>query len=101
MRCATGSPSDVSFLGGACEPLSVPVPLQPLRELLDAAGAIDLAALGSDDRLILARTVRSALVERAPAVAVVEDAHWARSADRQRPAFRRAPTLGVWGFSAA
>jgi len=69
--------SEVEFMWGACEPLSVPVPLAPLRELLDAAGAGDLAALGSDDRLILAGAVRGAMIERAPVVAVVEDAHWA------------------------
>ena len=32
----------VTFLAGACEPLSVPVPLAPLRELVEAAGGGDL-----------------------------------------------------------
>ena len=66
-----------SFLTGGCEPLSVPVPLQPLRELSEAAGAGDLLALRSDDRLLLARSLMAALNECAPAVAVVEDVHWA------------------------
>jgi predicted ATPase len=43
----------VTFLIGACEPLSVPVPLAPLRELVEAAGGGDLIDLGSDDRLVL------------------------------------------------
>lgn len=63
-----------SFFVGACEPLSVPVPLAPLRELAEAAGGPDLA---TDDRLVLARQLLGALAEHAPAVAVVEDAHWA------------------------
>jgi DNA-binding CsgD family transcriptional regulator len=68
---------DVAFLAGACEPLSVPVPLAPLRELADAAGAGDLTELDGGDRLVLARALLDALAARAPAVAVIEDAHWA------------------------
>ena len=67
----------VAFFVGACEPLSVPVPLGPLRELADAAGAGDLAELHGDDRFALARALLDELRARAPAVAVVEDAHWA------------------------
>ena len=70
-------PADVSWMSGACEPLSVPVPLAPLRELLHASGAGDLAASGSDDRVAVARSVLAALTQRAPAVAVIEDAQWA------------------------
>jgi len=65
-----------AFLVGACEPLSVPVPLAPIRDLLEAAGAGDLPHT-ADDRLALARSVLGALSGRAPAVAVIEDAHWA------------------------
>ena len=67
----------VSFLVGACEPLSVPVPLGPFRELTEAAGAGDLTSLASDDRLVLVRAVEHALERRAPVVAVIEDVHWA------------------------
>ena len=70
----TLAPNGVAFLAGACEPLSVPVPLAPLRELADAAG-FPLASDG--DRLALARALLGALSRRAPAVAVIEDAHWA------------------------
>ncbi|MDX6514245.1 MAG: hypothetical protein QOE36_3749, partial [Gaiellaceae bacterium] len=66
-----------AFLVGACEPLSVPAPLQPIRELARAAGAPDLAALDGDDRLVLARELLDVLGVHAPTVAVVEDAHWA------------------------
>jgi predicted ATPase len=65
------------FLTGACEPLSVPAPLQPLRELASAAEVHDLASLEGDDRLALARSLLDALCVQAPTVAVVEDAHWA------------------------
>jgi DNA-binding CsgD family transcriptional regulator/tetratricopeptide (TPR) repeat protein len=87
----------VTFLAGACEPLSVPVPLQPLRELFEAAGAGDLAEIASDDRLVLARAVLSALAECAPALAVVEDAHWSDplTLDLVRILARRIEQVGV------
>jgi DNA-binding CsgD family transcriptional regulator len=66
-----------TFLVGACEALSVPVPLAPLRELSEAAGDPDLAGSEGSDRLLLARRLLRAIVDHAPAVAVVEDAHWA------------------------
>ncbi len=67
----------IAFLVGTCEPLSVPIPLGPVRELVDAAGAGELAQLGSDDRLVLMRAFQDALKCRAPVVAVIEDLHWA------------------------
>jgi len=66
-----------TFISGACEPLSVPLPLGPWRELVEAADGGDLLDVGSDDRLVLARRVATALEDRAPVVAVVEDVHWA------------------------
>ena len=62
-----------AFLLGACEPLSVPVPLAPLREIVGARASRS----DGEDALALARAVLGALRARAPAVAVVEDAHWA------------------------
>jgi DNA-binding CsgD family transcriptional regulator/tetratricopeptide (TPR) repeat protein len=67
----------VTFLVGACEPLSVPVPLGPLRELAEAAGDRDLADSRRSDQLMLARRLLAVLADRGPTVAVVEDAHWA------------------------
>ena len=61
-----------SVLVGACEPLSVPVPLAPLRELAGAAGG----ELASGDRLHLADGLLDTMRARAPVVAVIEDAHW-------------------------
>jgi DNA-binding CsgD family transcriptional regulator/tetratricopeptide (TPR) repeat protein len=75
LRDSAGDP--LTFLIGACEPLSVPVPLAPWRELAEAAGADDLTQLGSDDRLVLVRAVVDALSRRSPVVAVIEDAQWA------------------------
>lgn len=72
--------AEAAFLGGGCEPLSVPVPLAPLRELGEAAGESELAEPEAGDRLQLARRLLEALAARAPAVAVVEDAHWADAA---------------------
>jgi DNA-binding CsgD family transcriptional regulator len=70
---AGGSPR---FLVGACEPLSVPAPLGPLRELAEEAGGADPAGLAGD-RLLLARCLLEALTSQAPVAAVIEDAHWA------------------------
>jgi DNA-binding CsgD family transcriptional regulator len=67
----------VTFVIGACEPLSVPVPLAPLREVVEAAGGGDLLEVGGDDRVALARRVAGVLAARAPVVAVIEDVHWA------------------------
>ncbi len=69
--------TSAAFLVGACEPLSVPVPLGPWRELVEAADGGDLTALGTDDRLALARRVIEALKHCAPVVAAIEDVHWA------------------------
>jgi DNA-binding CsgD family transcriptional regulator len=66
-----------AFLVGACEPLSVPVPLGPLRELADGVGAGDLVERRGGDRYALARSLLEELRTQAPVVAVVEDAHWA------------------------
>ena len=87
----------MTFLTGACEPLSVPVPLAPLRELVEAAGGGDLIDLGSDDRLVLVRRVASVLAGRAPVVAIIEDVHWADplTLDLLRLLVRRAPQIAV------
>ena len=61
-----------AFLVGACEPLSVPVPLAPLRELAEAAGGDEPAGEAGGDRLVLARRLFETIVRRAPAVAVIE-----------------------------
>ncbi|MGN6870008.1 MAG: ATP-binding protein [Solirubrobacteraceae bacterium] len=95
MRAAV--PADVTFVSGACEPLSVPAPLAPLRELLHASGAGDVAAAVSDDRVAFARSVLSGLTDRAPAVAVIEDAHWADplTLDVLRLVARRVEETGI------
>jgi predicted ATPase len=67
----------VTFLVGACEALSVPVPLAPLRALSEAVGDADFTGSEGSDRLLLTRRLLAALADRAPTVAVVEDAHWA------------------------
>jgi DNA-binding CsgD family transcriptional regulator len=66
-----------AFLTGSCEPLSVPVPLAPIRELFDAAGGFPKDVGSADDRLLIARRLLHALADRAPIAAVIEDAHWA------------------------
>ncbi|HET9104150.1 MAG TPA: LuxR C-terminal-related transcriptional regulator [Solirubrobacteraceae bacterium] len=72
-----GLAAGVSFVSGGCEALSVPVPLAPLRELVEAAGGDAAEIGGGEDRVSTARAVLGALAERAPMVAVIEDAHWA------------------------
>jgi len=87
----------VAFFAGACEPLSVPAPLGPLRELFEAADGGDLLALGSEDRLTVARALLDALGRRAPALAVIEDVHWADplTLELTRVLARRIEELGV------
>jgi DNA-binding CsgD family transcriptional regulator len=70
-------PAACTMLAGACEPLSVPLPLGPVREIVEDAGGGDPAELGSGDRLTQARWVTRAIERCAPAVVVIEDAHWA------------------------
>ncbi len=77
LRARLDEGAGATFLTGACEPLSVPAALQPLRELASAAGSPDLAAFDGEDRLALARSLLDVLRVRAPTVAVVEDVHWA------------------------
>jgi DNA-binding CsgD family transcriptional regulator len=88
---------DTTFLIGVCEPLSVPVPLAPLRGLAEAAGGGDLIEVASDDRLVLARRVVSLLAGTAPVVAIVEDVHWADplTLDLIRLVVRRAPDMAA------
>ncbi len=69
--------ADVAFHVGRCEPLSVPEPLGPVRELAEAVGAGDMPELEVGDRRALARALQLALTSDGPAVAAVEDAHWA------------------------
>jgi DNA-binding CsgD family transcriptional regulator len=90
-------PEGVAFVAGACEPLSVPVPLGAMHDLVDAAGGGQPGALASDDRLKLAREVLASLSARAPAVALVEDAHWADplTLDLLRILARRVENAGV------
>jgi DNA-binding CsgD family transcriptional regulator len=95
LRERTGAAA--TFLIGACEPLSVPVPLGPWREIVEAASGDDLTDVGSSDRLVLARQVAGALERRAPAVAAIEDVHWADplTLDLLRLLARRVEAIGV------
>ncbi len=90
----------VAFASGACEQLSVPVPLAAVRELVEAAGGDDPlagAAAATGDRLALARSVLNVVAARAPVLAVIEDAHWADplTFDLLRMFARRIEEVGV------
>lgn len=68
---------ELPFYVGRCEPLSVPEPLGPVRELAEAAGLGERPELESNQRRALARLLSTALTAHGPAVAAIEDAHWA------------------------
>ena len=53
-----------AFLVVGCEPLSVPVPLAPVRELAKAVGAPGLVELHSGDRFELAAALGDAIHAR-------------------------------------
>jgi DNA-binding CsgD family transcriptional regulator/predicted ATPase len=82
----------VNVVVAACEPLSVPAPLAPIREL-----APDLPELEGEDRVALARALLEVVTDRADTVFVVEDAHWADPAtlDVLRALARRIDALPV------
>jgi DNA-binding CsgD family transcriptional regulator len=65
------------FYVGRGEPLSVPEPLGPVRELAAEAGTGELPEFSDGERRGVARALETALTARGPAVAVIEDAHWA------------------------
>ena len=85
-----------AFRVGACEALSVPVPLGPVLELFAATSAVGAAPDGAD-RFALAWSLLDALGGTAPSVAVIEDAHWADPAtlDVLRLLARRVEQVGV------
>jgi predicted ATPase len=68
---------ELPFYVGRCKPLSVPEPLGPVRELAEAPGAGERPELESNQRRALARLLLTALTAQGPAVAAIEDAHWA------------------------
>lgn len=61
---------------GRCEPLSVPKPLGPVRELAEAAGVGEMPELRSGAPRAGAAPL-SGLTAKGRAVAAIEDAHWA------------------------
>ena len=86
-----------AFVVVGCEPLSVPVPLAPVRELATNMGAPGLVELHSGDHFELAAALLDAIRVRCPAVVVVEDAHWADPAtlDVIRLLVRRIAAVGA------
>jgi predicted ATPase len=84
-----------AFTVGACEALSVPVPLGPVLELLAATPAAGTAPDGAD-RFALARSLLDALRVNAPSVAVIEDAHWARSRSGYLSSSQAPPSAVRW-----
>ena len=69
--------ADLPLYVGRCEPLSVPEPLGPLQELALAVGAQAVLESAGGDRRSLARALQAALTSQGPAIAAIEDAHWA------------------------
>ena len=67
----------LTTLVSACEPLSVPIPLGPVRELAAAAGSAEVAIDDGFDRLAVVRSLLDAVARQAPVVLVIEDIHWA------------------------
>ena len=77
VRALAGRAGAPAILASACEPLSVPIPLGPVRELAAMAGSADIAPGEAFDRLAFVRALLAAAGRTAPVVLVVEDIHWA------------------------
>jgi DNA-binding CsgD family transcriptional regulator len=74
-------PAATRVLTGACDPLSTPRPLGPLLDMSEQLGgdvAAQLAAFAPRHELF--KAVLDELANRAPALMIVEDAHWADEA---------------------
>ncbi len=74
VRAFEARAGEVALWRSHCEPLSVPIPLAPVRELAAAAGVPD-----GGERLELSRGLREALTKDTTVV-VLEDLHWADAA---------------------
>jgi DNA-binding CsgD family transcriptional regulator/tetratricopeptide (TPR) repeat protein len=66
---------DLPVLWGACDPLTTPRPLGPLRDVARQAGGPLAAAIGGGSREELLTALLDAL-DAPPSVLVVEDVHW-------------------------
>jgi DNA-binding CsgD family transcriptional regulator/tetratricopeptide (TPR) repeat protein len=77
VRALRGRGDEVAIVTGVCESLSVPIPLAPIRELIERSGADAGADLDELDRLSLVRSLLRAVGREGAALIVVEDAHWA------------------------
>ncbi|UOQ90627.1 AAA family ATPase [Agromyces endophyticus] len=73
-------PDGVRVLVGACDAMSTPRPLGPLRDLARSVGPSLGAALRSGDREDVFATLRDELADASGTVLVIEDAHWADEA---------------------
>jgi DNA-binding CsgD family transcriptional regulator/tetratricopeptide (TPR) repeat protein len=93
--CDEQVPSE-ALLRGACEPLFTPRPLGPLFEVAETAGGelVGLVERGAKPYQVVA-ALTAELEDRAPAVFVLEDAHWADEAtlDVFRLLVRRVATV--------
>ncbi|MEV8551785.1 AAA family ATPase [Streptomyces glaucescens] len=74
--------SGARILGGACEPLTTPLPLGPLRDMADSLPApLRQELTGTPDPMAVRRLLLAELGGgRAPALLVLDDAHWADAA---------------------
>jgi DNA-binding CsgD family transcriptional regulator/tetratricopeptide (TPR) repeat protein len=87
---------DIRVLVGACEPLSTPRPLGPVRDLAVAGGRLDdLVEMGGSPSEVF-DALREELAGE-PTVVVIEDLHWADEAtlDVVRLLARRVSTMPV------
>lgn len=74
---ANSVPSGVLVLDSACDPLTTPGPLAPLREVVSILGMHPGHVDDATDRSELFQSVLDRLVEVGPAVWTIEDLHWA------------------------
>jgi predicted ATPase len=79
-RFAEEAGGGLRVLRGACDDLTVPQPLAPIRDIGDEAGEPLEGALSGADLHDVGQPLREELARETPTLCVIEDCHWADEA---------------------
>ncbi|SEG88450.1 regulatory protein, luxR family [Thermomonospora echinospora] len=94
-RFTEGLSGDVRVLWGACDDLTVPEPLGPLREIAGQVGGGFAQVVEGHESREVGRALRAELARDMPCVCVIEDCHWADEATLDVLAYAARRTRGL------